>query len=537
MAGARNEPSSTAQSTARSAVPGCRVCNRRRIKCDGARPACNKCTSRGLQCPGYNKILKWIYGPASKGPNRLAFGPTADKASGNPVHHHQAADGVIVSPLVTPSPAVPLVPYRYTQLSGLLSTPILGTESLLLRHFVDVVSVQLAWFEDGSNPWRVLVLPLALDSPGTSPSSSHCLLAAILGVSASNVASRLAEGDTQRDAYLGIMNSLRNRAFRFLAENLRTLRGALEQGTLPPPQPLTQTVIASVLLLSYLEVHWPSNGMWRIHLRTAQSISDMLELATTGDAISAFLSEELFTASTWPLLTHYPSEEMSSPQEVSIGSLARQEIRGRSPFTAFVAIVRRVTRAARDASLQDGDPVERRAALRTILDQVQLDMEQALKTALGALRTMEPRTGRNISGHDVERFIAAYYYATQIYCHRALFAAAPESPQESSAWADQVTLLGLRTQLVDSLQALDNPDSLAQSQPWPLFVLATESAHEPVTQCWIEARMASIMTLYCEIDRPQMLNFLRSFWAQVVYDNWIDYARLWTKDRYEFLIL
>lgn len=535
MAGARNEPSTTARSTALSAVPGCRVCNRRRIQCDGARPACNKCTSRGLQCPGYNKILKWVCGPASKGPNRLSFGPAGDQASSNPVHH-QAANNVIVSPLMTPSPAVLLVPYRYTQLPGLLSsTPIPGTETLLLRHFVDVVSVQLAWFDDGSNPWRSLVLPLALDSPGPSPSSSHCLLAAILGVSASNIASRFAEGDTQRDVYLGIMNSLRNRAFRFLAENLRTLRGVLEQGTPPPPQSLTQTVIASVLLLSYLEVHWPSNGMWRIHLRTAQSISDMLELATTGDAISAFISEELFTASTWPLLTHYPSDEMSSPQEVSMGSLARQEIGGRSPFTAFVAIVRRVTRAGRDASRQDGDPVERRAALCTILDQVKLDLEQALKTALGALRTMEPRT--EISGHDIERFIVAYYYATQIYCHRALLAAAPESPHESSAWADQVTLLGLRAQLVESLQALDNPDSLAQSQPWPLFVLATESAHEPVTQCWIESRMESIMTLYCEIDRPQMLNFLKSFWAQAVYDNWIDYARLWTKDKYEFLIL
>lgn len=518
------------------------MCNRRRIKCDGARPACNKCTSRGLRCPGYNKTLKWIYGPASKGPNRLSFGPVEDKTSRIPVyhhhHHHEAAGGIFSSPLVTPSPAALLVPYRYTQLPGLFtSTPIPSTETLLLRHFVDVVSVQLAWFDDGSNPWRNLVLPLALDSPGPYPSSSHCLLAAILGVSASNVASRLAEGDTQRDVYLGIMNSLRNRAFRFLAENLRTLRGSLEQATPSPPQPLTQTVIASVLLLSYLEVHWPSNGIWRIHLQTAQSISDMLELATTGDAISAFLSEELFTSSTWPLLTQYPSDEMSSPQEVSVRCLARQEIRGGSPFTAFVSIVRRVALARRDASLQDGDPVGRRAALCTILDQVQLDLDQVLTTALGSLRIMEPYMGCNISGRDVDRFIVAYYYATQLYCHQALLAAAPEPPQESAAWADKATLLGLRTQLVDSLLALENPDSLAQSQPWPLFVLATESAHEPVTQCWIESRMQSIMTLYCEIDRPQMLNFLRSFWAQDVYDNWIDYARLWTKDRYEFLIL
>jgi len=469
----------------------------------------------------------------------MSFGPAEDKTSGRPgYHHHQIDDGVTVPPLVTPSPPVLLMPYSYTQLPRLLSSsPIPGMENLLLQHFVDVVSVQLVWFEDSSNPWRTLVLPLALDSPRPSLSSSHCLLAAILGVSASNIASRLGEGNTLRDAYLGILSSLRNQTFRFLAENLRTMRVALEQGTPPPPQPLTQTVIASVLLLSYIEVHWPSNGIWRIHLRTAQSISDMLELASTGDAISAFLSEELFTASTWPLLTHYPLNKMSTTEEVSIRSLARQEIRGRSPFTPFVAIMRRVTCAGRDASLQGGDSFERGIALRTILDQVQLDLEQALEAALGELRKMEPQTVRDIRVHDVERLIAAYYYATRIYCHQILFAAAPELLQESPAWAEQVTLLGLRMQLLDSLQALDNPDSLAQSQPWPLFVLATESALEPATQCWIESRMESIMTLYCEIDRPQMLNFLKCFWAQVVYDNWIDYARLWTKDRYEFLIL
>lgn len=529
----------SARTTARLAVPGCRICNRRRIKCDGTRPACIKCTSRGLQCPGYARVLKWICGPASKGPNRQSFGLAGGKSRSISVHHcHQAADDVIMSPSVITFPPAPLVPTRYSQSPGLLSsTPIPGAENLLLRHFVDVVSVQLAWFEDGFNPWRSLLLPLALDMPGPSRSSSHCLLAAILGVSASNVASRLAHGETQRDAYLDIMNSLRNQAFRFLADNLRTLRGALEKATATAPLPLTQTVIASVLLLSYLEVHWPSNGMWRIHLRTAQSISDMLELAKTRDAISAFLSEELFTASTWPLLTHYPLVEMSPPQEAPIGSLVRQEIRGRSPFTAFVAIIHSVARAVGDASLQDGGPVERRAVLCKILGQARLNLEQARTAAVGTLRAMEPRMGCNTSGRDVERLIAAYYYATQLYCHRALVSAAHESPRQSFARADQVTLLGLRTQLVNSLQALDDPDSLAQSQPWPLFVLATESAHEPVTQCWIQSRMGSIMTLYCEIDRPQMLNFLRAFWAQNVYDNWIDYARLWTKDQYEFLIL
>jgi hypothetical protein len=518
--------SSTARKTTQSALRGCRVCNRRRIKCDGARPACAKCVSRGLQCPGYRKALKWICGPASKGPNSLSFRMV-------PAHPcpHQAANSSVVFPLVNPS-SLPVVLSDHRQLPSLLSsTPIRGIESLLMQHFLDVVSIQLAWFEEESNPWRRLVLPLALESLGPS-SSSYSLLTAILGVSASNIASRLAEGDAQRDLYLRITDSLRTKAFRFLSENLRVLQEGLQPATPPPPQRLIQTVVASVLLLSYLEVHWPSSGMWRFHLQTAQNISNMLQFAATDDATNAFLSEELCTASTWPLLTHCPSNEMSMNPELYNESRPGQEINGHSPFMAFVAIMRRVTQARRYIERRDVDPVRERSVLSKIGQQALLDLEQAYNMVL-----IESSKIRHVNGHDFQRIITAYYHATQIYCHQTLSAAVPDLGEHSCAWTDRVTLPRLRAHLVDSLLSLDNPDSLAQSQPWPLFILATVSTHDPVTQCWVESRMKCIMTLYCEIDRPQMLKFLRSFWSQAAYSNWIEYIWPWTKDHEEFLIL
>lgn len=45
----------------------CRVCNRRRIKCDRRLPGCGKCEKRGLECSGYGLILKWDQGVASRG--------------------------------------------------------------------------------------------------------------------------------------------------------------------------------------------------------------------------------------------------------------------------------------------------------------------------------------------------------------------------------------------------------------------------------------------------------------------------------------
>ncbi|EUC26833.1 hypothetical protein COCCADRAFT_31492 [Bipolaris zeicola 26-R-13] len=518
--------SSAARKTKQSAVPGCRVCSRRRIRCDGAQPACEKCISRGLHCPGYGKTLRWICGPASKGPNRLHFRTTPA-----PHHSRRAADTPIVLQPVTPSYLSHVVPYEHKQLPSLLSpVPILGTESLLLQHFADVVSVQLAWFEGESNPWRSIILPMALESPG--PSTSLCsLLSAILGVSASNVASRLAEGDPQRDLYLRIMDSLRTNTFRLLSKDLRVLRSALQLGT-PPPQLLIQQVIASVLLLSYLEVHWPSNGMWHFHLRTAQSISNMLQFTATGDATNVFLSEELFAASTWPLLTNCPTNEISTIQELYSKSHIGQDIKGHSPFIAFVIIIRRVIQARIGIGIRGLEPGKQHAVLCTTLQQALINLEQAYETAL-----RESTKTASVNDHDLKLIITAYYHATQIYCHQALSAPVPTLNEGLCACPDQTTLLRLRIHLLDSLLSLNNPNALAQSQPWPLFILATVSAHDPVTHLWFEKRMNSIMTLYCEIDRPQMLKFLRSFWAQVACHNWIEYAQLWKKDHQRFLIL
>ncbi|PVH85792.1 hypothetical protein DL98DRAFT_37482 [Cadophora sp. DSE1049] len=58
---ARGSKKQTSQSdkSGAKAAKDCRVCNRRRIKCDRSLPCCKKCTSRDLACPGYGVILNW----------------------------------------------------------------------------------------------------------------------------------------------------------------------------------------------------------------------------------------------------------------------------------------------------------------------------------------------------------------------------------------------------------------------------------------------------------------------------------------------
>ncbi|CAN8097008.1 unnamed protein product [Discula destructiva] len=41
---------------------GCRLCVKRRVKCDQARPACGNCLRYGADCPGYDKARKFVDG-------------------------------------------------------------------------------------------------------------------------------------------------------------------------------------------------------------------------------------------------------------------------------------------------------------------------------------------------------------------------------------------------------------------------------------------------------------------------------------------
>ncbi|KAK2729743.1 C6 finger domain-containing protein [Colletotrichum kahawae] len=53
---------------------GCLTCKRRHRKCDETRPDCLQCLGQGIECEGYNVVLRWDTGIASRG--RLTGAPT-----------------------------------------------------------------------------------------------------------------------------------------------------------------------------------------------------------------------------------------------------------------------------------------------------------------------------------------------------------------------------------------------------------------------------------------------------------------------------
>lgn len=62
---------------------GCATCKKRHRKCDETRPVCLACKAQGLKCDGYDVILRWGAGIASRGQFAGASSPVA-RGSGSP---------------------------------------------------------------------------------------------------------------------------------------------------------------------------------------------------------------------------------------------------------------------------------------------------------------------------------------------------------------------------------------------------------------------------------------------------------------------
>jgi hypothetical protein len=80
---------------AKSQNADCRVCNRRRVKCDRRVPGCCKCEKRGLECSGYELILKWDQGVASRGNLKgkdLPIASRRDLSARSDLTHHGGSE-------------------------------------------------------------------------------------------------------------------------------------------------------------------------------------------------------------------------------------------------------------------------------------------------------------------------------------------------------------------------------------------------------------------------------------------------------------
>jgi hypothetical protein len=239
----------------------CRVCNRRRIKCDRRAPTCAKCEKRSLTCSGYGVLLKWDQGVASRGKLKgksLPIKPTEqsrpdvqliERSSSPNFGNVRSGDQRLAA---TPFPSIetgtiptPLLPFQ-------LQTP---EERRLIHHYDKIVASIMAWADWVENPWRHIIIPLALESPP--------LLNAILAFAAKHLNAVSLPASRETTSIMPISSDIfQQKALKLLAREIQEfarekdsrvstgIRNDLHQNRL-------NSILATMLVLCNVETVWP----------------------------------------------------------------------------------------------------------------------------------------------------------------------------------------------------------------------------------------------------------------------------------------
>ena len=387
----------------------------------------------------------------------------------------------------------------------------LGNQELLL-HFSNFIAAQLVWVDNSRNPWRQYICPLTLKSP--------CVLSAVLALASANLHVKLGTNSQRKAFALNLLEKYRRKTLDLLALYLMSARPASGDADKMDVESF-QEALAATLLLWHLEMHFPSNSLWRLHLRAAQALiyhsrrSSMLLLGSNG--CSDFLVSEFYCVTIWPRLTlNVEIDDMTLDLPLGHGTNA---------FLGFVHLMHRIILIA---SRSGGD-------IETVIDTgIRMSIAELESQAREIRQTVLDTQSVNVSigaSPDLTHVVDAWFYAILIFGYRTI-----KLPDGS----DELVRVA-RDCLFESLSSLCSPLSFAQNQPWPLFIAGTECVGDTSRQLWVESRLLSLINFVCPLDRPQMLDFLKEWWARpsLVSDQaacWMEFKQERAKFGKEFVI-
>ncbi|KAJ5832756.1 hypothetical protein N7474_001067 [Penicillium riverlandense] len=361
------------------------------------------------------------------------------------------------------------------------------TKSELLHHFTNVIAADLVWIDDQQNPWRQYICPLASQSPG--------VLYAALAVAAANLYFKFDFNSPHKALSLDLMNEYRQKTVECLTPYLAFANcndGRTDSRT---SSQTFQKALATALLLWHLEMYFPSDSLWRLHLRTAQALIYHYQKSSTlllgSDRCGDFLISEFYCATIWPRLT--------LNVEIDDMTLNIPMVDGTNAFVGFVQLMHQIIMKYRDRGGSDTIPAE------NAMDLTELESHatKARETVL-AVEDIAKINLHNGASCDIAHVVDAWYYAILLFGYRAI----------GRLNASHPALQRARDCLFESLLSFSSPLSFAQNQPWPLFIAGTECVDNKKMQLWIESRLLSLINFDCPLDRPRMLHFLKEWWAQ-----------------------
>jgi hypothetical protein len=383
----------------------------------------------------------------------------------------------------------------------------------LLYHYSCLIASKLEWIDSVDNPWRSIILPMAMESPS--------LFFSILSMAAGDLSSKFTNASTPNDISAQ-SNIYRELAIKHLATEMADYVTTI--GTNSPTPKGTTIILAATLVLCNLEVKLPQSSIWPIHLRAARAVihccavNDQLFEATSDT--HSFLLQKFFSLNAFTSMSTFDDLE-----EAASDSLKHQHNSNNNVFLEVLQILQQVTRDQRrqmanhhvEPSLMDTTSCQE---LRDKLSHARM------KTAVLCREAM-PTDSENTRS-DLAAIADMFYYAGLIYSHQVL--ALQCCPDRLGSWGSII---------LDKLNSLKEVGRFCQNLLWPLFVAATETHWNEEGQQFLEARIQQIVKLSGHWNGLRVLDFLRNFWelGRVGRVSWIDLARDWARRGESFIVI
>ncbi|KAF1976476.1 hypothetical protein BU23DRAFT_27673 [Bimuria novae-zelandiae CBS 107.79] len=272
--------------------PVCGTCRKKCRRCDRTKPECKRCTSLGLVCEGYSLNVK-MYGveggalrksrPKARRESAAEARRGKEPAHAEPVFR-ASPDGGASSESASSAGTDLLLPAAYGQALPLTTTNLRlrNDEDVqgLLSYYENVVCPKLSIItDDGPDPFRAYILPLALHDTG--------LLKAVLGLTACHISTqqRTPNRRLETAALEYRVSALQSLSAILLKEECLALSGAEEE-----------TALAIVLMLVFHDTFECGRSSHGAHLNgVAFLCSRLVERSSCLSSSQTFL----VTALTW----------------------------------------------------------------------------------------------------------------------------------------------------------------------------------------------------------------------------------------------
>ncbi|KAI1620018.1 fungal-specific transcription factor domain-containing protein [Exophiala viscosa] len=511
--------------TSERAPQDCKTCKTRRVRCDRTTPSCRKCRGRRLECPGYPSgiLLRWTNVVASKGrpksPRSVQQSckestPSPTRQSSSPDDPVEDDNGATLQapvsrfvPLEFDCPSRPTAsPFdlsfsSYSALEG-------NTAHRLLHHYSTILSSKLPWIDSFDNPWRSIILPMAMNSPS--------VMFSVLSMAAEDLTSKL--------DHVSVPNNFSHDATTYRQKAIELLTCDMTRGmthrdhSSANPETITMT-LAAALILCNLEIRQTHSTTWHLHLRAAHAIIQYWETTSQSrnpmSATNVFLIQKFFSMKVFASMSTFEDTE-----DILTYGLKDQS---NSVFLEFLRIMQDITHEQRHKPLRGSAETHREGHK---CQQLQHKLSMARQTVLKCNEIVLADSATTKC--DLENIVDMFYHAGLIYSHQALVLRC--CSDALSKW---------RNEILSKFDLLNEVDRFCQNLVWPLFIAGTQACADGDGQRAIEANIRQTVTLSGHWNGLRVLDFLNELWRSGHPRglDWIPLAKDWAKKGNGFIVI